>query len=271
METMTINQTQTKETFVKQINLENCNDVEDIAMISVDNTQTFENKNLNELYVNEGEQAAYATKKIMEACKYYGITTINVLEEHPIWHVSLAANYKNKKAFEMINYFEVADRTDEDNGLSERAEFTVNELKSFLKELSLQWKSQMLWPDHGVEWTQGVELSEPLNKSDFDLEVVKGTNPAREAYSGFDETVLDEELNKKWKKILLIWWVATDYCVWQTAIDGQEKWYQVYLVNEAIRWVAQETTDAMIKILEEKDVKFISSMELFNILEKKFA
>jgi nicotinamidase-related amidase len=36
-----------------------------------------------------------------------------------------------------------------------------------------------------------------LNKSDFDLEVVKGTNPAREAYSGFDETVLDEELKKK--------------------------------------------------------------------------
>jgi nicotinamidase/pyrazinamidase len=103
------------------------------------------------------------------------------------------------------------------------------------------------------------------------LEVVKGTNPAREAYSGFDETVLDEELKKKWKKILLIWWVATDYCVWQTALDGQEKWYQVYLVNEAIRWVAKETTDTMIKILEEKDVKFISSMELFNILEKKFA
>lgn len=53
METMTINQTQTKETLVKQINLENCNDVEDIAMISVDNTQTFENENLNELYVGE--------------------------------------------------------------------------------------------------------------------------------------------------------------------------------------------------------------------------
>jgi hypothetical protein len=53
METMTINQTQTKETFVKNINLENCNDVEDIAMISVDNTQTFENENLHELYVSE--------------------------------------------------------------------------------------------------------------------------------------------------------------------------------------------------------------------------
>ncbi|MEI8252422.1 MAG: hypothetical protein WCG25_01395 [bacterium] len=51
----------------------------------------------------------------MEACKYYGITTINVLEEHPIGHVSLAANYKNKKPFEMINYFEVAEWTNENN------------------------------------------------------------------------------------------------------------------------------------------------------------
>lgn len=271
METMTINKTQTKETLAKKVNLENCNDVEDIALLSVDNTQTFENENLHELYVGEWEQAAHATKKIMEACKYYGITTINVLEEHPIWHVSLAANYKNKKPFEMINYFEVADWTDENNGLSERAQFTANELKAFLKELSLKWKSQMLWPDHGVVNTQWVKLSEPLNESDFDLKVVKGTNPAREAYSGFDETTLDEELNKKWKKILLIWWVATDYCVWQTALDWQEKWYQVYLVNEAIRWVAQETTDAMVQILQDNEVRFISSMELFNILEKKFA
>jgi len=84
METMTINTTQTKETLAKQIDLENCNDLEEIAMISVDNTQTFENKDLNELYVNEGEQAAHGTQKIMEACKYYGITMINVLEEHPI-------------------------------------------------------------------------------------------------------------------------------------------------------------------------------------------
>ncbi|MCF7835116.1 isochorismatase family protein [Candidatus Gracilibacteria bacterium] len=271
METMTSNKTYTKETLEKKLKLQECQDIEDIAMISVDNTQTFENKELNELYVNEGEQAAHGTKKIMEACKYYGITMINVLEEHPIGHISLASNYKNKKPFEMINYFEVADRTDEENGLSERAQFTVEELKSFLKELSLEGKSQMLWPDHGVKGTQGVELSEPLNESDFDLKVIKGTNAAREAYSGFDETVLDEELKKMGKKILIVGGVATDYCVGQTALDGQEKGYQVYLVNEAIRGVAQETTDAMIEILKAKEVEFISAMELFNIIEKKFA
>jgi hypothetical protein len=51
----------------------------------------------------------------MEACAYYGITLINVIEEHPLGHISLAANYKDKKPFDSINYFEVADRTDEEN------------------------------------------------------------------------------------------------------------------------------------------------------------
>jgi hypothetical protein len=52
----------------------------------------------------------------------------------------LAANYKNKKPFEMIDYSEVENWTNEENGLSERAQFTVKELKSFLKELSLNGK-----------------------------------------------------------------------------------------------------------------------------------
>ncbi len=272
METTTLEKTQTKESLAKRITLDDCVDVEDVAMISVDNTQTFENSDLQELYVNEGELAAHGTKKIMQACKYYGITMINVLEEHPIGHISLAANYKDKKPFDTINYFEVANRTNEENGLSERAEFTVAELQTFLKELAINGTgSQMLRPDHGIAWTQWVQLSDPLNEKDFDLKIIKWTNPAREAYSGFDETSLDTELTKKGKKILLIWGVATDYCVGNTALDGQKKWYQVYLVQEAIRGVAQETTDAMMVTLQENGVRCISSSEVFKILEKKFA
>lgn len=150
METQTIEKTQTKQNLVKEITLEACNDVEDIVLISVDNTQTFENKDLNELYVHEGEQAAYGTKKIMEACKYYGITMINVLEEHPIGHISLAANYKNKNPFEVITFDEVKSWTEENNGIGERAEFTLSELKKFLAEVG----AQMLWPDHGIKHTQ---------------------------------------------------------------------------------------------------------------------
>lgn len=53
MEKMTIEKTQTKENLIKESTLLTCNDLDDIALISVDNTQTFENKKLQELYVHE--------------------------------------------------------------------------------------------------------------------------------------------------------------------------------------------------------------------------
>jgi len=149
------------------------------AFISVDNTKTFEDKNLNELYVTEGELAAHASKKVADICNDYGIITINVLEEHPLGHISLAANYKNKNVFDLITYDEVQAWTEEENGIGERAEFTLSELKKFLSEVG----SQKLRPDHAIEKTEGVELTQPLEESDFDIKIIKGTNPAREAYS----------------------------------------------------------------------------------------
>lgn len=46
----------------------------------------------------------------------------------------------------MITYEEVQERTEENNGIGERAQFTLAELKKFLSEVS----SQMLRPDHGI-------------------------------------------------------------------------------------------------------------------------
>lgn len=265
METMTATKSQT--TSVESIHLNTCTDVQDVAMISVDNTQTFENKELNELYVTEWEHVAQATKTIMEACAYYGITLINVIEEHPLGHISLAANYKDKQVFELITYEEVKDWTEENNGIGERAQFTLSELKRFLSEVG----SQRLWPDHGIVDTQWVELTQPLQESDFDVKIVKWTNPAREAYSWFDGTTLNEQLTKREKKIVLIWWVATDYCVGNTALDARKHGYEVYLIDDAIRGVAQETTDAMMQTLKGEWVRFISSQKLFQILNQQFA
>lgn len=239
-------------------------DIKTIAFLSVDNTRTFEDKSLNELYVNEWEQAAIASKELVEACQYYKITMINVLEKHPIGHISLAANYKDKKPFESISYEEVKDWTEEENGIGERAEFTLDDLKTHLSKVQVQ----MLRPDHSIKDTNGIELTQPLQAEEFDIEIIKWTNPSKEAYSWFDETTLDEELQKRNKKILLIGWVATDYCVGQTALDGQQKWYEVYLVSEAVRWVTKDTTDTMIKTLLEAGVKQISTKELYATLAK---
>lgn len=240
--------------------------IKNIAFISVDNTKTFEDKSLNELYVNEGEQVAFTSKKVVDLCKNYGILTINVLEKHPIGHISLAGNYKNKKAFDTITYDEVQARTEEDNGIGERAQFSLSELKKFLSEVG----GQMLRPDHSIQNTEGVELTQPLQASDFDLEIVKGTNPAKEAYSGFDNTTLDSELKKRNKKILLISGVATDYCVGKTAQDALDKKYTVYLISDAIKGVAQKSSDDMIQILKDRDAEVITSARLFELLQKHF-
>jgi nicotinamidase-related amidase len=237
-------------------------EMKNTALLSVDNTKTFENKTLNELYVAEGEQASLATKKAIELCKPYGITLINVLEEHPRGHVSLANNYTDKKPYDLLTYEEVAKRTPEENGIGERAEFTLSELKSFLAEV----KAQMLRPDHSLENTEGVQLAEPLQESDFDLKILKGQNPAREAYSGFDKTVLNAELQKRGIEKLLITGVATDYCVGQTALDAVNQGYQTYLLSEATRGVALESTQAKLVELMNAGVKIITLNQLSNLL-----
>jgi len=240
--------------------------LKNIAFISVDNTKTFEDKNLNELYVPEWEQAAFASKKVADFCKTYGILTINVLEKHPLGHVSLAANYKNKKTFETITHEEVQTWTEEDNGIAERAEFNLSELKKFLSEVRIQ----RLWPDHSIQNTEGVELTQPLQASDFDLTIVKGTNPGREAYSGFDETILDDELKKRDIKKVFISWVATDYCVGKTAEDGADKWFEIYVLTDAIRGVAEASTKEMLDILTAKWVKSITTEEFKEIISQSF-
>ena len=87
----------------------------DVAVVSVDNTKTFAKADLKELYVQEGEQAAVATKKVMELLRPYGAVMVNVLEEHPRGHISFATNYLNKQVFQDITYDEVKDRTEEHN------------------------------------------------------------------------------------------------------------------------------------------------------------
>ena len=70
----------------------------------------------------------------------------------------------------------------------------------------------MLWPDHSRTGKESVDLMPPLQKYDFDLTINKGGNPAVEAYSGFDGTTLDETLQEKKKKNMVVIGCATDYC-----------------------------------------------------------
>ena len=217
---------------------------------------------MNELYVNEWEQAAKFTKQIVDLCRGFWIQIINVFDNHPLWHVLFSANYKNKNPYDIISLDEVSDWTEEKNGIGSRASFSLSELKDYL---SKSWP-QVLWPDHCIQWTQWASLMFPLKNSDFDVYIPKWEKVVNSWYSGFDHTNLDEVLKKWWKKVLLLTWVATDYCVWQTALDAKNLWYEPYIIKDAVRGVAPDTTQKMVEKLKKYGVSIITQNDLFQLL-----
>ena len=238
---------------------------EDVALLSIDNTQWFENKSLNELYVNEWEQAAAVSKKVLDLCKSYNIKLINVFDNHPLWHILFAANYKNKKPYETVSFDEVKDWSNENNWIWDRAAFSLEELKTYLHTF---WP-QVLWPDHCIQKTQWAALMSPLKASDFDLHIPKWEKVVNSWYSAFDNTWLDKVLKDNNIKNLLLTGVATDYCVWETALDAKNLWFNPIVISDAVRWVAQETTDDMLKKFEVERIKVLTLSQLKDLLNKK--
>ena len=234
----------------------------EVAVLSIDNTQWFENKNLNELYVNEWEIAAVHSKEVIDMCKGYWIRIINVFDNHPLWHVLFAANYKSKKPYDLISYDEVKDWTENDNQIWSRADFSLSELKSYLKGV---WQ-EVLWPDHCIQGTQWAKVNSPLLDSDFDYNVPKWEEVVNSWYSAFDHTKLDELLKSQNIKKLILTWVATDYCVWQSAKDAKKLLYDPIIISDAIRGVAPESTEKMVKELSELWIQIITKDELLKLL-----
>jgi nicotinamidase/pyrazinamidase len=239
-----------------------------IAFISVDNTRTFDDKSLNELYVPEWEQAAFTTKKVSDICKATTILTINVFDKHPRGHISFASSYQNKQPFDFITLDEVKDWTDDDNGLSDTARFTVEQLKTYLAKSPKQ--TNQVWPDHGKDWTESIDLMRPLAPDDFDLHIIKWEKIDSHPYGWFGETILDQELKKRNITTIFVGGVATDYCSGETASEWIDLWYKVYVITDAVRGVIKDKTEEMLQLLQTKGVKFIDSKQFKDMIFQNF-
>ncbi len=232
-----------------------------IALLSVDNTRTFEDASLNELYVSGGEKVATETHALLTIIKQAGWLLYNVLEEHPHGHLSLASNYVAKAPFTLLTKEEVDARTSDNHGIGPKAEFTLDELKAHLATNG----AQMLRPDHSIENTPGVDLMPPLTPEQFDRKIIKGTHAHTEEYSWFTNGKLDRQLKADGIDTVIITWVATDYCVGLTALDAVKAGYTTYVVAEAIAGVAPETTEHMLTKWKHHGVQLISKTQLAEI------
>lgn len=99
------------------------------------------------------------------------------------------------------------------------------------------------WPPHCVAGTDGAAFASELAQPDEISVVSKAQSPESDAYSGFEQTELANELRNRGVERVYVGGLATDYCVLNTVKDALSNGFEVLLLTDAIRAVNVEPED----------------------------
>jgi nicotinamidase/pyrazinamidase len=129
------------------------------------------------------------------------------------------------------------------------------------------------WPPHAVQGTAGAAWCAGLEMPMNAILVSKGDDPDHEAYSAFQVKRLDlaEFLRLRKVERVFVTGLATDYCVRQTALDARAAGFTVFLVEDAVRGVAPDSTAAALADLEAAGVIRIRSEQIADSGERPAA
>ena len=135
--------------------------------------------------------------------------------------------------------------------------FTNNPVAEPMQVIEIDGRPQVMWPPHCVQNTPGAEILIVTEGSKATIQ--KGMDAKFDSYSGFVDdggrkTGLDSVLRQDGINNLIIYGLATDYCVKATAIDAVEAGYQVTVIEGLSKGVAPETT---VQALEDMQAKGI--------------
>ncbi|MBM4340928.1 MAG: isochorismatase family protein [Deltaproteobacteria bacterium] len=185
----------------------------------------------------EGTDEAYlkAVEENTKKLKAAGFPIYATQDWHPRNHISFFTNHSGKKAFDVIK---------------------------------LNNRDQVLWPPHCVQETSGAEIL--LDKRLFNAVVKKGMDSKFDSYSGFQDdggkiTEMDRSLKKDRIKRVVIYGIATDYCVRATALDAVATGYQVIMIKNLSRGVAPDTSRKAIEEMRAKGVVILDDPDLDKI------
>ncbi len=90
------------------------------------------------------------------------------------------------------------------------------------------------WPPHCIQGTRGAAFHPSLRLPADTIIVSKGTDPAREAYSGFEGTNLAAILRRLGCRRLWIGGLATDYCVRASGRDALAAGLEVLVIEDGV-------------------------------------
>lgn len=156
------------------------------------------------LAVPEGDQIVAGVNALMdEFC-----TVILTQDWHPAGHSSFASSHEGKGPYETVE---------------------------------MAYGTQVLWPDHCVQGSEGAAFHADLNTTRADMIIRKGYNAAIDSYSAFFEndqttpTGLDGYLKTRGITDLTMVGLATDFCVNFSALDAAKLGYQVTVHKDLCR------------------------------------
>jgi len=135
---------------------------------------------------------------------------------------------------------------------------------------------QMMWPKHCVENTSGSLLHRDLIVTKKDKIIKKGTKKNVESYSAFgdamqgkyEKTQLHDWLQLQGITDIILTGIATDYCVYNTALDAVRLGYKVHMIYSCTRGVAKDSTDKAYADMKSKGVLFYKTVDEFHEINR---
>ena len=203
-----------------------------VGVIVVDMQGDFTTYKNGSLAVDGTDQAfVEKVEQTTQMLKEKGYPIFATQDWHPAEHVSFYSNHVGKKPFETIQ---------------------------------LEGRTQVLWPPHCVQKTPNAEVL--LDQNLFLAIVKKGKDKRYDSYSGFKddggvETEMDQTLKKNGIQELIVYGIATDYCVKFTALDAVDAGYKVTVVEGLSKGVAPDTTAKAIEEMQAKGITLVKELE----------
>ncbi len=136
----------------------------------------------------------------------------------------------------------------------------------------MSFKSQGgVWPPHCVEGTRGAEFHPELRVPKGAVVISKGTEPKREAYSGFQGTDLEKRLKDLGVGEIVVGGLTTDYCVRQSSLDALKAGFKVKVLEDCIKGVNLHDNDSKLALTEivDKGAELVSSLEAARVAARK--
>ncbi len=107
--------------------------------------------------------------------------------------------------------------------------------------IKMSYGDQVLWPTHCVQGSEGAEFHKDLITDKADLIIRKGFRSQIDSYSAFFEndqitqTGLAGYLRERGVEKIVLTGLATDFCVYYSAIDAVKSGFKAKLVTDACR------------------------------------